>query len=149
MPTTLFDAKPYDPAKDRQKRNRILLICGVVILIAALFWWFRFLPYEHRVDQFFTALEQQNYEQAYGIWMHDADWKQHPQKYARYTYGSFYLDWGPGGEWGLIKSHKVIGTIVPKGSTTGVVVGIIVNQRAEQCHIWMDRRDKTMSFSPY
>ena len=100
MTTTLFEAKPYDPKKER--RNR-LLISGIItfVLIAAFFtWWFRFLPYEHRVDKFFDALEQKNYETAYSIWMNDPNWKQHPQQYSRYPYGEFYTDWGPGGRVG-------------------------------------------------
>ncbi len=149
MPTTLFTAQPYDAAKARRKRNRVLISIGVLIVVALFLWRFWFWPYEHSVDQFFTSLEQKQFEKAYGLWFNDPDWKQHPQKYSSYSYGSFYIDWGPGGEWGIINSHKVIGAIVPKGSTTGVVVGIIVNERQEQCHIWMDRRDRTMSFSPY
>jgi len=30
-----------------------------------------------------------------------------------------------------------------------VVVSIIVNGRAEPAHIWVDKSDKTLSFSPY
>ena len=30
-----------------------------------------------------------------------------------------------------------------------VVVSVIVNGRAEPAHIWVDKSDKTLSFSPY
>jgi len=68
---------------------------------------------------------------AYGIWMADRKWEQHPQKYARYPFNEFYRDWGPGGEWGLIKSYKIYGSATPKGGGSGVVVEVVVNNRAE------------------
>jgi hypothetical protein len=162
MSTTIFQAKPYDPQRERRKKMRWITAIVVILIIAALGWHFRYWQYEHRVNLFFDALQQassassdadkqKNYEQAYAIWMNDPNWKQHPQQYHDYPYGSFYLDWGPGGEWGLVKSHKVIGTVPPptKGGGTGVIVGIIVNERAEQCHIWVEKKDKTLHPSPY
>ena len=79
---TLFEAQPYDPARARRKWKRIITIACVVIVIGIVWWMFRFWPEEHLVNQFFDALQQQNFEQAYGIWMHDPDWKQHPDKYS-------------------------------------------------------------------
>lgn len=151
MATTLFDNKPYDPEKEKRKKIRIASAILVLLIVAGLGWYFRYWQYEHRVDLLFRAIEAKDFDKAYGIWFNDPDWKQHPERYASYTSGQFYLDWGPGGEWGLIKTHKVIGTAKPpgKGDGTGVIVGIIVNGRAEQCHVWMEKKDKTMHFSPY
>lgn len=149
MSTTLFNSKPYDPARER-RRNIIIVSLIVAVLVAAvLLWWFRYWPEEHKVDQFFTALEQKDYEKAYGIWMADPNWKQHSQKFAKYPFGEFYIDWGPGGEWGLIKVHKVKGAATPKGGGTGVVVVVSVNDRAEPACMWVEKRDKTFSFSPF
>ncbi len=147
MTTTIFEAKPYDPVKERR---RTVLIWGIIVLIliaAFLTWRFRFLPYERQVDKFFTALEQKNYEAGYAIWTNDPDWKKHPQKFARYPFGEFYTDWGPGGEWGLINNHHVDGAAA--SGTTGVVVVTTVNHRAEQARIWVEKADKTLHFSPY
>jgi hypothetical protein len=149
MSTTLFDAKPFDEARARRRRVLISGIITAVLILAFLGWWFRHWPEEHRVDRFFNAVQQQNYEAAYGIWMNDPNWKQHPEKYARYPYGEFYIDWGPGGEWGLVKSHKVDGSAVPKGGSSGVVVVVTVNERAEKARIWVEKSDKTLAFSPY
>jgi hypothetical protein len=118
---------------------------------------FRFWPQEHAVDQFFEALQQQSYEKAYGVWMHDPDWKQHPDKYSRYPYNDFLKDWGPRGEWGIIKSHHIEGAAVPKGysgspfaTASGVVVVVTVNDRvSDKAHIWVQNDDKTLGFSPY
>ncbi len=154
---TLFEAQPYDPARARKKRNLIIMLVMVVILLGIVWWQLRFWPEKHVVDHFFDALQQQNYEQAYGVWMHDPNWKQHPDQYSRYPYTDFIKDWGPGGEWGIIKSHKVEGAAVPSGysgtpfaTASGVVVVVTVNDRiADKAHIWVQKDDKTLGFSPY
>ena len=60
-------------------------------------------------DKFFAALQNKDYETAYGIYFADPQWKQHPDKYSRYPLNQFIQDWGPGGQWGIIKSYKVNG----------------------------------------
>ena len=81
--------------------------------------------------------------------MHDPGWKQHAQKYAQYAYGDFYNDWGPGGEWGTIHSHKIYASGTPRGGSSGVIVEVVVNDRSEHARIWVEKSDKTLSFSPY
>ena len=109
-----------------------------MLVIGVVWWQLRFWPEERQVDRFFDALQQQNYEQAYGVWMHDPDWKQHPDKYSRYSYNDFIKDWGPGGEWGIIKSHHVDGAAVPKGysgspfATASGVVVVVYRQRSRR-----------------
>lgn len=155
---TLFESKPYDPVAARKRRNRIIAIVAVVAVCAILAWNFRHYPQEREVSQFFDALQQQNYEQAYAIWNHDPDWKQHPQKYSQYGFQDFMKDWGPSGEWGIIKSYHIDGSAVPKGgngttfdvTASGIVVVVTVNDRvAQKAHIWVENSDKTLGFSPY
>src|SRR5206468_1307884 len=74
-PMTLLDAKQYDPEKSRKKRNRIVSTILVVVVLAFLAWWFRYWPQERVVGHFFQALQQQDYNKAYGIWMHHPDWQ--------------------------------------------------------------------------
>ncbi|MBZ5645780.1 MAG: hypothetical protein LAN37_00995 [Acidobacteriia bacterium] len=148
MPTTLFEAPPYDPKRER-RRNAILgLVVGTLIVIGVLGYLFRYLPYERVVDHFFTALEQKDFEKAYGIWLNDPSWKQNQTKHANYSFHDFYVDWGPGGEWGIIRQHQIVGSAAPKGGS-GVVVVVRVNDRAEEARIWVERRDRTLTFSPY
>lgn len=149
MTTTLFEAQPYDFAKARRRRIWISSVIIAVLVIGFLLWWYRFLPYERRVDHFFDAIQSQNFEQAYGIWMNDPQWKQHQDKYPRYPYHDFYIDWGPGGEWGLVKEHHIDGAASPHGGGSGVVVVVTVNKRAEPARIWVEKSDKTLHFSPY
>lgn len=147
---TLLDAQQYDPAKEKRRRIKIALAFLGVLVLAALVWMNWNWPEEHAVDIFFAALQKQDYESAYGIYFNDPGWRQHQQKYSQYTYADFYRDWGPGGEWGLIKSHKIYGSASTKGFTSrGTVVEVIVNERAEHARMFVQRSDKTLTVYPY
>ena len=146
---TLLDAQEYDSARARRRRIKIAGVVVIVLIIAGLIWTFRYLPQERLVDHFFDALQNKDYETAYGIWLHDPQWKQHPQQYHDYPFNDFYRDWGPGGEWGLIKSHKIYGATSPKGESSGIIVEVVVNGRVERARVWVEKKDKTLSFSPF
>jgi hypothetical protein len=146
--STLFQAPAFDPSRERRRKRLAIIIIVAAVLAAVLFFRFRDWPYEHRVDRFFQALQQQNYEGAYGIWMNDPGWKQHPDQHKKYPFGEFYVDWGPGGEWGLIRNYSIDGSVRPKNGS-GVIVQVTVNQRAEKARIWVEKKDKTLTFSPY
>src|SRR5256885_7267813 len=76
---TLLDAKQYDPTAGRRRRNIIASVVVMVLVSIWLGWMYRNWPEEHVVDQFFAALQKSDFEKAYGIWMHDPNWKQHPE----------------------------------------------------------------------
>ena len=143
---TLLDAQQYDPAKEKRRKIKIALTVAAVLVLAVLGWLYRNWPEEHAVDRFFTALQKQDYEGAYGIYFHDPEWRQHAQKYSQYTYSDFYRDWGPGGEWGLVKSHRIGGSAATKG---GVVVEVVVNDRADRARMFVQKSDKTLTIYPY
>ncbi len=142
---TLLDPKEYDFSRARKRRIIIITVVVLVIVAGALAWHFRYWPEERVADKFFNALEQKDYEKAYGVWFNDPDWKQHPEKHKDYDFHSFYLDWGPGGQWGLVKTHKIYSTV---GGESGVTVVVIVNGRSEAANVWVEKKDKTMSFPP-
>ena len=145
---TLLDAKEYDAEKGRKRIRRIISIVALALIVAGLFWWFRYWPEEHVVGNFFADLQKQNYKVAYGVWMHDPKWEQHPQQYTKYGFNDFYRDWGPGGEWGLIKTYKVYGASTCPGPSSGVVVDVIVNNRTEHAQVWVEKSDKTLTYPP-
>jgi hypothetical protein len=146
---TLLDAKEYDPEKERRKKVRIISAVVCLLLAGFFLWWFRYWPEERVAEHFFDALQKQDYESGYGIWMHDPQWRQHPDRYKKYPFNEFYTDWGPGGQWGLVKSYKIYAAGTPPGGGSGVIVDIIVNDRAEHARVWVEKSDKTVSFSPY
>ena len=144
---TLFEAKEFDPTVEQ--RRRIYAIAGVVLLIILGFLVYHFWNWreEHAVSRFLTAIEHKNYEKAYAIWNADPDWKQHPQKYAGYNFGTFELDWGPTGEYGEIRSHKIRTSLTPKNSS-GVVVISMINDRKVPLALWVETKDRSITFLP-
>jgi hypothetical protein len=156
MPMTLLNAPEYDARGENQKRN---LLIGAGILIALLVltclggfvlghgWFFSNLGAEHRVNQFFTALEAKDYSKAYGIYFNDADWQQHPQKYD-YTLQRFTEDWTTESPVkGPITSHQVD---ISKTDGTGTFgTGIIVASHVNGDHkifMYYIRKDGTLAW---
>ncbi len=145
---TLMDAPTYDPTRERRLKIKIGVGVLLLLLTGFLVWLYRYWPEEHVADKFFTSLEQKDFESAYGIWMHDPAWKQHPQEYKRYPFNEFYTDWGPGGEWGMVKTHRIRASGECRGGGSGVVVEVVVNNRATPARVWVEKRDKTFSYPP-
>lgn len=140
-----MDAKPYDD--ERAKRRRGTLIAAIIagLFLVWLGYHLRNYPERHAVDKFFSALQHNNIDAAFATWNNDADWKQHPDKTAKYGYAQFDQDWGPSGEWGIIKSYAVDCSY---SSGSGVIVQVTVNHRTEHAYVWVDKGDKTLHFSP-
>jgi hypothetical protein len=145
---TLLDAQEYDSEKARKRRKQIISAIALLVIVLAMGWWFRYWPDERIVGHFFDALQKQDYRTAYGIWMHDPEWAQHPNEHPKYPFNDFYRDWGPGGEWGLIKTQRVYGASTCSGGGSGVVVDVIVNERTEHAQVWVEKSDHTLSYPP-
>ena len=145
---TLLDAQEYDAEKSRKRRKKIISAIAILVTVLGLGWWFRYWPDERIVGHFFKALQKQDYKTAYGIWMHDPQWQEHPDQHPKYLFNDFYRDWGPGGEWGLIKTQKVYGASTCPGGGSGVVVDVIVNDRTEHAQVWVEKSDHTLSYPP-
>lgn len=145
---TLLDAQEYDPEKSRKRRKRIISAIAILLIVFCVVWFNRYWPEKRIVGHFFDALQKQDYKTAYGIWMSDAQWQQHPGAHPKYLFNDFYRDWGPGGEWGLIKTYKVYGASTCPGGGSGVVVDVIVNDRTEHAQVWVEKSDHTLSYPP-
>jgi hypothetical protein len=142
---TLMDAQQFDEARGRRRRNVIIALVILVLILAWVGYHLRNYPQRHEASKFLAALQQGDVERAYGIWFQDPDWKQHPTKYPNYGYADFSQDWGPASEWGPIKSYSVDCSY---SSSSGVIVQATLNERAEHAYIWIDKSDKTLHFSP-
>jgi hypothetical protein len=145
---TLLDAPHYDPRRDRRRRIKIVSAIVLVLVIAAVLWMNRYWPQERLAGKFFAALANKDYEAAYGLYFADPRWKEHAEKHSQYPFNEFYRDWGPGGEWGIIKTYKVYGSSNCPGGGSGVVVDTIVNDRAQHAQLYVDKTDKTLSPPP-
>jgi len=141
-----MDAQQYDEARDRRRQKFIIVGVLVALILAWVGYHMRNYPERHAADKFFAALQKGDVEAAYALWMQDPNWKQHPQKYSNYTFGDFSQDWGPSGEWGIIKSYKVNCSY---SSGSGVIVEVTPKQRPAHANVWVDQSDKTLHVSPH
>ena len=99
---TLLNAPTYDAQKEGRKKgilvgSAVIFVLLVVLTLAGFLlghgWLFTDLPAEHRADKFFDALEAKDYNKAFGIYNNDANWQQHPDKFAGYPLDRFTTDW--------------------------------------------------------
>jgi len=154
---TLIDAPAYDPARDNLKRNILIgvlvfILLAVVLGLGGFFaghgWFFSNLPAEHKVNNFLTALEQKDYNKAYGIYNNDADWQQHPDKYSGYTIQRFTEDWTT---YSPVKapvtSHQIyISKTDGTGSFgTGIIVATQLNNSPHCAFFYVNRADGTFT----
>jgi hypothetical protein len=145
---TLLDAPIYDRTLTEKRRNLVigaLLFCAVAGMVVFLCWN---LPAEHRVNQFFAAVEAQDLSKAFAIWNNDPDWQEHTQRYAKegYPFGRFVVDWGDAGDYGRITSHKVLHS-TSYGNTT--LMAVEINGRKAALALAVTKHTHTMSFPPF
>lgn len=151
---TLLNAPEFDTRKENRNRNLLvgsaILVALIAVLTVAGFvlghgWFFMNLPAEHRVKVFLSDLQNQDYATAYGVWMNDPGWQQHPGKYD-YTLQRFTEDWTTAADWkGPITSFHVD---VSKRDASGTVVAAHVDG-AYKVFLKYTRADGTLSFFPY
>ncbi len=153
---TLLNAPEYDE-RGEKRRTGLVIGLGVALLLAVMIglggylfghgWFFTNLRAEHRVDNFFQALEAKDFDKAYAIWMNDEDWKQHPQKYD-YTLKRFTEDWTTESPVnGPITSHHVdISKTDGTGAFgTGIIVAVRVNGD-RKIFMWYEKKDGTLTY---
>jgi hypothetical protein len=158
---TLLDAPKFD--EDRAKRRQLLSYgtAGVVFLLIVIFWlasgrpadwpwnWYTHLAGRSAANRFLTAVEQNDLQKAYGIWLHDADWQKHPEKYNAYTFPRFQGDWSstsPDNEYGVIQSHKIVAARVYKNV---LLMGILINGRKSKAlFLTYFPKDHALNFAP-
>jgi hypothetical protein len=132
---TLFDATPPKPPR---KIGRYILIALAVIIIGAVCYIaFRNFREERAVSNFLTTLKQGNYREAYRLW----------QPSSTYTYQDFLHDWGENGDFGKIRTFKILGS-QSKGAQTVIVI-VTINDEEPPREIVVDRKTKGLAFSPF
>ena len=128
------DIKPLDPKAERRKKVLMIAIPLAAILSGFLYYELKNFPEERAVGRLLSALEKQDYQQAYQIWQ--------PSKY--YSFGSFSQDWGPQGLEGTIRDYQITASH-ERGS--GVLVEIQLNGQKE-ISLWVEKSNKSLSFPP-
>jgi hypothetical protein len=159
---TLLDAPKFDEARDR--RNRVILYGsgGLIFALIVVFWlvsghpadwpwnWYTHLRGRSTINHFLEAVEKNDLRKAYGIWLHDPNWQQHPDKVSSsYTFDRFQSDWSstsPDNEYGVIQSHQIVAARVYKNV---LLVGILINGRKSKAlFLTYYPKDHTLNFAP-
>ena len=157
---SLLNAPVYDEKKARATRAVVigaLVLAGLLVVLTLLGfllghgWLFTNLPAEHRVGSFFAALQRKDYDQAFGIYNNDPDWKGHAAKYASYPESRFQVDWttedpihGP-----LISYHVDISKTDGTGTFgTGTIVAVTVNG-SKRVFMFVDKKSGTLTWPAF
>ena len=131
----MFDhIQPVNPRRERIKKQLLIAIPLAAILSGYLYYEFKNYAEERAVRQFFLALEQQDYQQAYQLWQ--------PSRY--YTFQNFSQDWGPDGVEGPVREFDIVGS---RERGSGVLVQVQLNGEKE-ISLWVEKTDKSLSFPP-
>jgi len=132
---TLLDATP--PKPPRKIGRYVLLALAVIIIGGASYNIFRNFPEERTVSRFLSTLEVGNYREAYQLW----------QPSDTYSYADFLHDWGERGDYGKIRTFKILGS-QSKGAGT-VIVTVTINDQEPPRELLVDRKTKGLAFSPF
>ena len=158
---TLLDAPKFDEARDRRNRLMVYSAGGLLLVLIVGFWlasghpadwpwnWYTHLRGRHAINSFMESVEKNDLKKAYGIWMHDANWEQHPDKFGMYPFSRFEQDWGPNSsqnEYGVIQSHDIVAARVFKNV---LLVGMFINGRKSKAlFLTYFPKDHTLNFAP-
>ena len=123
-----------DPRAERRRRRLIVGTVFAVICAVYLYYELKNYPEERTARRFFEALEQQDYQRAYQLW----------QPTSSYTFKNFLEDWGPDGVQGSIRQFQIKNS---QAEGTGVNILAIINEK-EPVVLWVEKKDKSLSFSP-
>lgn len=136
---SLMDAPVYDEHRENVKKN--ILIGSAVLLTALLLltllgyilghgWLFTNLPAEHKVNNFFNALEAKDYGKAFDIYTNDPTAAEHPERHKDYPLERFTQDWTKDSPVDApITSHHVDISRTDGSGTfgSGIIVAVHVN----------------------
>ena len=158
---TLLDAPKYDAAKARRNQRILWGSVAAVFVLVIAGWFVGGMPVDWpwnwpnhllgraAANHFLEAVEKNDLETAYGIWTHDKDWKQHPDRHKVYPFSRFEGDWSstsPDNEYGVIQSHRIAAARM-YGNT--LLMAILINGRKSKAlSLEWDPRDHTLSFAP-
>ena len=160
---SLMDAPAFN--ERRARRTQVALISAAVLVFLLIVltlagyimghgWLFTNLPAEHKVNQFYTALETKDYKKAYALYNNDPTWEQHPDKYRSYPLDRFIDDWtkpdaspvnGP-----VVNHHVDLSRTDGTGTLgSGIIVAAHVNGD-HKVFVYVDRSDGTFTYpSPH
>ncbi len=158
---TLLDAPTFDEARARRRRMVVYSTVSVLVVLFILWWFLAGRPFDWpwnwdnhlfgraAVNRFMTDIEHNDLQKAYGVWMHDPNWQQHPQRHATYAFSRFQEDWSPtspDAEYHNIQSFRIAAARM-YGNV--LMVAILINGAKQNAlDLTWDPRTRTISFAP-
>src|ERR1035438_8790425 len=158
---TLLDAPRYDAAREQRKRVFLFSTAGFLFVLLIAWWlvagrpvdwpwnWNNYMFGRSVVNNFLGDVEKNDLASAYGIWIHDKNWQQHPAQGGAYSYERFERDWSPtspDNEYGVIQSHQIVAARM-YGNV--LLVGVLINDRKSKAlFLDYDPQAHTLNFSP-
>lgn len=158
---TLLDAPPFDEVRDHRRHVILMSAAGALLVLFVGWWlvagrpvdwpwrWQTHLRGRMTVNAFFKDLENNDLPAAYGVWVHDKSWQQHPEQHTSYTFDRFQKDWSPtspDNDYGQIHSHRIAAThMVGNMLQTGTFVN---GRKSKAINLDYDPREHTLNFSP-
>lgn len=158
---SLMDAPAYDTRRAHLIKALLIGLASLVALLIVLTllgyilghgWLFSNLPAEHKVSEFYTALQDKDYAKAYGLYESDPTWQQHPDKHPSYTLSRFTEDWTTYSPVNApIRSHHVDVSRTDGSGTfgTGIIVASTLNG-TKGIDVYVSRADGAITYpSPH
>ena len=158
---TLLDAPVFDEARDRRRRTALYSAGGLLLVLFVGWWlvagrpvdwpwfWVEHMQGRTTVNRFLSAVEKNDLPTAYGIWIHDKNWQQHPATGGAYPYARFQNDWSstsPDNEYGVIQSHKIV---AERMYGNVLLMAVLINGRKSKAlNLDYDPKSHTLTFSP-
>lgn len=158
---TLLDAPVFNEARYRRHRAIFWGTIGGLFALFIAFWlvagrpvdwpwtWYTHLRGRATINTFMKDVERNDLAAAYGVWIHDPAWQQHPDKTGAYTFSRFQQDWSPTSsenEYGAIKSHDIVAARI---SGNVLLVGIRMNGlKSKALFLNYDPKTHALGFSP-
>ena len=140
MPSRFLEEYGAGEEQREQLIKRIVIWGGGAIVIAlGLYFSFRDWREEQIIKQFFSLLDQKNYQQAYAMWGCTQD---HPCKY--YSPEKFNEDWGPSSAFAGVANPPIAHT----DNCGGGVVFDVENPKAQPLGLFVDSTTKLIGFAP-
>ena len=158
---TLLDAPKYDAAREKRRQVILYSAAGLLLVLFVAWWlvagrpvdwpwnWNSYFFGRSTVNEFLTDVEKNDLPAAYGVWIHDKNWQQHPSQNGAYPFTRFQEDWSStssDNEYGAIQSHKIV---LAGRYGNGVLIAILINGRKSKAlNLVYDPKAHTLGFSP-
>lgn len=122
--------------KDRPLWVPIVLVFCVVVIGLLVYRYANFRE-ERAVRLFLESVKSQDYPKAYQLWGPSPN----------YTYMDFMADWGgPRSYYGIVREYRILGS---ESRGSGVVVTVEFDHLKNSVNIWVERKNRQLSFSPF